>query len=125
MVYSNSNTDMKIYIISCIILIFLTSCSLVGKDTSEHLDKHNASNPDFIMLKWGLKSQDYNYEPWDYTTETRCGWRYDYWLNDIGYMDDDICTPVCETREKTDHRNDLFLTRERCLYYDYEMTDED
>lgn len=105
----------------CVILVVLfTSCSLSNRNEHPLDQQHTGNTPPESYIKWRVKRYDYNYEPWTYIDEQRCGWRYDGWMNQLDYKDADICVYVCETRPKTEFRNDLFPTLERCLYYDYQ-----
>ena len=111
------------HLILLLVLTILSSCSIGGINPQDTDDMASNDKPYYIYIKYKIKKMDYsgygNTIPWDYIDDTRCGWRYDGWMNDLDYNKPDICIYVCETRPKTDFRNDLFPTLERCLYFDY------
>ena len=114
----------KIKYVVLVLMLTLTSCgvSLWGEWPKGSDDIGDIDNPYTYGIKWKAKKYDYDYEPWEYVNEIRCGWRYDGWLNDIEYVKPDICTYVCEERPKFEHKNDLFPTFQECLHFDYTET---
>lgn len=100
-----------------LITLLLTSCS-IGGNVKGPLDEL-ASNgfPEVVYIKYKFKKYDHILVPWDYTTEIKCGWAYDSWMNQFDGMN--VCNRICIEREKSDHRVWLFETFERCMYYDY------
>ena len=117
MIISHDLVSVMSKILSLLLILFLlTSCSLGGTDTSPLDEIAGKSLPDTIYIKYKFKKEKYILVPWDYTTEIKCGWVYDQWMNQFDGMN--VCNRICMEREKNDHRVWLFETFERCMYHD-------
>jgi hypothetical protein len=115
----------KLLTLILILLLLTSGCGSISigginQSTLDDLASREASH--IYYIKWKIKKRKWSYDYWDYDYEERCGYRYDGWLNQLDYKDPNICTYVCETRPRTEHRNDLFDTFEDCLYFDYKET---
>lgn len=96
-------------------MMFLSSCSLGGRESSPLDDLATLDHPETIVIKWKIKRYDYNYEPWDYVYEYKCGWFYDEWMKK--FDKDDICVYYCMEQVKNDYRRPIFKTLKECEDY--------